>query len=32
MAQEHDQMAEESACYVTEVLDPDEDWNEYQNA
>lgn len=32
MAQEYDQMAEESAYYVTEVLDPGEDWDEYQNA
>lgn len=31
MAQEHAHMAEESVHYAAEVLDPDEDWSEYQN-
>jgi uncharacterized protein YbcC (UPF0753/DUF2309 family) len=31
MAEEHARLAEESAHYVAEVLDPDEDWSEYEN-
>ena len=31
MAQEHARMAEESVRYVVEVLDPAEDWREYEN-
>ncbi|MFQ6100165.1 MAG: ribbon-helix-helix protein, CopG family [Anaerolineae bacterium] len=30
MATEHAQLAEESVHYVVEALDPDEDWEEYQ--
>lgn len=31
VAEEHARLAEESAHYVVEVLDPDEDWGEYEN-
>jgi len=31
MAAEHTQLAEESARYMVEVLDPDEEWPEYQD-
>ncbi len=30
MAEEHARLAEESVHYVVEVLDPDEDWKEYE--
>jgi hypothetical protein len=30
VAREQAQLAEESAQYVTEILDPDEEWEEYQ--
>jgi hypothetical protein len=31
MAQEHAHLAEESVHYAADVLDPDEDWPEYQD-
>ena len=31
MAEEHARLAEESVHYVVEILDPDEDWSEYEN-
>jgi len=31
MAEEHGRLAEESVHYVIEILDPDENWGEYEN-
>lgn len=31
IAEEHARLAEESVHYVIEILDPDEDWSEYEH-